>query len=398
MTQVVIAGVSTRAAAASAAHAGFDVIAIDGYADRDQHPRVTAISLPREGGVAFTAAAAAAAAARVDAAAAVYLSNFENDSDAVARLAVHRELWGNPPDVLRRARDPFLVAGLFRAHGIQTPLLSTGASDAPDANDAQGHTWLLKPFCSGGGHGIRPWRHGQVGRGHYRQQRIDGTPGSIVFVAAAGRAVPLGVSRQLIGDERFGATGYRYCGSILAPTPDSHFARPDALVAAAHDLARIAAAELSLQGVNGIDFVASGGIPSPLEINPRWTASMELVERATGASVFAAHATACTTGRLGSALPAPARAIGKAIVFSRHSTVAGDTDDWLHDPDIADVPHPGDAIAAGSPVCTVFAEAAHAASCEAALVLRAQRIYADLDAWSRVAVPANPEPGIGNHE
>ena len=77
--------------------------------------------------------------------------------------------------------------------------------------------WLLKPLSSGGGHGIRPWRRTTVPKGCYLQQRIDGRPGSVVFVAADGRAVPLGVSRQLIGDQRFGAGGVRYCGSILAP-------------------------------------------------------------------------------------------------------------------------------------------------------------------------------------
>jgi predicted ATP-grasp superfamily ATP-dependent carboligase len=48
-----------------------------------------------------------------------------------------------------------------------------------------------------------------VPRRGYVQERIDGVPGSVVFVAALGRAVVLGVSRQLVGEAAFGAAGYR---------------------------------------------------------------------------------------------------------------------------------------------------------------------------------------------
>jgi predicted ATP-grasp superfamily ATP-dependent carboligase len=377
MTRVLIAGVSTRAAADSAARAGFDVTAIDGYADRDQHPAVRAVALPRNLGASFTARHAAAAAAAIDGDAVAYLSNFENDPTAVEMLAGNRALWGNPPDVLRRARNPFTVAELFRAHGIPSPNVSNDANVPNDPND-----WLLKPLSSGGGHAIREWRRGNtVPAGCYLQQRIDGTPGSVVFVAAAGRAVPVGVSRQLIGDRRFGSAGYRYCGNILAPLDDPQFATGTALFSAAHDLAALAASGLGLVGVNGIDFVTRAGVPYPIEINPRWSASMELVERALGINLFAAHAAACTRGELPDVPRPPARAVGKAIVFARDPGVAGNTDDWLADPDIRDIPHPGDPIATGSPVCTVFADAANATSCEAALVARVERVFTDMRRW-----------------
>ena len=45
MTHVLIAGVSTRAAAESAARAGFAVTAIDAFGDLDQHPSVRGLSL-----------------------------------------------------------------------------------------------------------------------------------------------------------------------------------------------------------------------------------------------------------------------------------------------------------------------------------------------------------------
>ena len=138
-------------------------------------------------------------------------------------------------------------------------------------------------------------------------------------------------------------------------------------------------------GVNGIDFVARDGSAYAIEVNPRWSASMELVERAYGLSMFGAHAAACTAGALPAFDLARARrragAIGKAVVFARR-----DVRDRRHPragspiADVRDVPHPGERIRAGRPVCTVFAEARDAAACSTALVRRADAVYAELAA------------------
>jgi len=65
-TRVLIAGVSTRAMAESAARAGYDVTALDAFGDLDQHPGVRALALPRDLGLEFSASALAAAATDID--------------------------------------------------------------------------------------------------------------------------------------------------------------------------------------------------------------------------------------------------------------------------------------------------------------------------------------------
>jgi predicted ATP-grasp superfamily ATP-dependent carboligase len=361
-----IAGVSTRAVAASAARAGFRVTAIDAFADLDQHPSVRMVS-PQEG---FSCDRAARASRDIDCDAVVYLAGFENHPDAVATLASGRALWGNPPEILRRVRDPIVVARAFRDDGHSVP--EVRRSPASEGR------WLLKPLARGGGHRVRPWRGGEsVPRDCYLQEFVEGAPGAVAFVAAAGSAVPLGVSRQLIGDGAFGADGYQYCGSVLAASKDASF------VQAACALAATSAREFGLVGVNGIDFVAREGVPYPVEINPRWTASMELAEQAYGLSVFAAHATACAGGILPEfdLLRASRRrgAVGKAIVFAQRDVTAGDTRAWLREGSgIRDVPRSGHPIRAGRPVCTVFAESSDEVGCYTALVERAGAVYAEL--------------------
>ena len=136
---------------------------------------------------------------------------------------------------------------------------------------------------------MAPWHGGPLPRGTYLQQRVDGTPGSIVFAADGRRAVPLGVSRALAGDPRFGgggAGGFRYCGSILVAPEMPLFGHACRLAAAVTQA-------FGLVGVNGIDFVARRSVPYAVEVNPRYCASMELVERARGISIFEVHARAC---------------------------------------------------------------------------------------------------------
>lgn len=374
---LLVVGVSTRAAAASAARAGFRVVSIDGYADADQHPDVRALSLPRDFHRPFTPSAVVGAARGLDVDAVVYLSNFENHPRAVTRLAEGRALWGNSAETLRGVRDPARLAAALRRRGLDA--LKT-TRRAPGGGP---HAWLLKPRASGGGQGTKRWRAGEpVPRGWHLQRFVDGVPGSVVFVAANGLAVPIGISRQLVGDAAFGASGFRYCGSLLVSTTALQRLGERGLGDRACALVDAVAADFRLTGVGGIDFVAAGGVPWPVEVNPRWTASMELVERASGLSVFAAHVDACVRGVLPRVRPWAAGDLvhGKAIVFARVDVTMGDTRPWLDDGTVADVPHAGERIPAGSPVCTVFASGRDEQACYDALVARAARVYAEIDA------------------
>ncbi len=383
---VIVAGVSARAAAASAARAGFRVTAIDAYADRDQHPAVRALSVARDFGMPATAAAMARAAGTIACDAVAYLSPFENHRGAVRVLAGGRTLLGNGPEVLRRVRDPELVAAAVRRAGLPAPEIKPGLNlrYSKERDPSRGGNWLVKPRRSGGGQGVHAWTGGDVPRGSYLQERIAGTPGSVIFAAAGGAAVPLAVSRQLVGDPAFGADGHRYCGSIMAAAGDPQFDDGAGLFSAAAELARAIAADFALAGLNGVDFIAAAGAPVAIEVNPRWSASVELVETLFGLAAFAIHADACR-GRLPSFELASASrecvAAGKAIVYARHGTMAGDTGRWLERGWVGDVPHPGERFEAGAPVCTVFAEAIRAADCYRVLAARAAEIHADLAAW-----------------
>jgi predicted ATP-grasp superfamily ATP-dependent carboligase len=100
---------------------------------------------------------------------------------------------------------------------------------------------------------------------------------------------------------------------------------------------------------------------------------MELVERATGVSMFGVHQAACQ-GRLpepaameAALCPRPgARFQGKAIVYAPRSVMVTASEHWLAR-GVRDVPHPGEVIQTGRPICTVLATGASPEACLAAL-------------------------------
>ncbi len=116
-----------------------------------------------------------------------------------------------------------------------------------------------------------------------------------------------------------------------------------------------------LKGVGGIDIIISDGPdgrPRPflVEINPRYTASMELFEQSYGLNIYSLHLEALNgylpEFSLNGHLDGPFA--GKAIVFARNSIIIPDTGGWP-ERGWKDIPFPNDEIKKGRPVCTVFA-------------------------------------------
>ena len=110
---------------------------------------------------------------------------------------------------------------------------------------------------------------------------------------------------------------FRYAGNVLPLA---------AGVAAWREVEAIADAltrEYGLHGLNGFDFVLRGECPVLLEVNPRYCASMELVERASGTSLFGLHLAACE-GRLPARPALTPGVFGKAIVYAPQTLAAPD--------------------------------------------------------------------------
>jgi hypothetical protein len=371
---VLIVGVSTRALAESASRAGYACRTVDAFGDLDQKERVANVGLRRDLGRRYSAAAAVAVGRSdrvAEAPSAAYVGNLENHPAAVRRLARGRRLLGNTPPTLVSARDPVALAEAIRRTGGRVPL-TLRPDQVPHA--PAGLRWLRKPRRGGGGSGVREWKGGPPpGPQEVVQERIEGVLASVAFVADGQRAALLGMCRGLAGDPAFGARGHRYCGSVYP------FAADPALYERLAEIADVVTAAFGLVGLNGIDFVLRDGEPYVLEVNPRYCASMELIERGRGISVFEAHVAACGGALLRFATAPPREVLGKAVLYARRDVVVGDSRGWLSREDIRDVPFPGDRIPRGHPVCTVFARGADSVTCYARLVAAAAAVEQELE-------------------
>jgi predicted ATP-grasp superfamily ATP-dependent carboligase len=144
-----------------------------------------------------------------------------------------------------------------------------------------------------------------------------------------------------------------------------------------------------MRGLFGLDFILRDSVPLIVEINPRYTASVEVLEHALGLSVLGLHRqvfqpeVAMTTN-----IPrSTGGIIGKAILFARENLVFPGKGPWQATlgnsgpattlPNYADIPSSGERIESGQPILTFFVRGKNFDSC-----LEQMRAGAlDLDRW-----------------
>jgi predicted ATP-grasp superfamily ATP-dependent carboligase len=352
----VIVGASCRAAAASAAAAGWAVHAADLFNDLD----LTAAAVATRRAEPYPEGLVSAVAS-FPPAPWCYTGAVENHLSILDRIAARRPLAGNAAARVRGVRQPATLATILRLAGLRAPETSA----APDGVPTDG-SFLRKPLASAGGRGIIAWTPlaPPTREACVWQRRTAGEPLSAVLALAADSGRVLGVTRQIVGAASCRAPAFAFCGAILPP--------PALVLAAVHAqfdaLTKTLAARAGLRGVVGVDAILeSDGRLTVLEVNPRPTASAELVERFTGASIMATHLAA-----FGHASPHPSHAgcpgvWSKAILFAARPTpidarlldrLAARAAPWTGadgHPALADIPRPGQVLRSGTPILTVFA-------------------------------------------
>lgn len=373
---VVILGASVRATAASAARAGWTVHAADLFCDADL--ATVAESCRR---VSDYPAGLFAPANDFPAGPWCYTGAIENHPDLIERIAATRPLAGNAAAVVRRVRDPAMLGTALADAGLRFPATFLTAEDVPTDG-----SFIMKPRSSAGGHGIVRWTRGlaeHLGPGratHLWQRWVDGIPMAAAYCLGKGTASLLGASRQLLGAAWCHAAPFAYCGSVAVPLADVGDRVRDEL----HRLGRLLGEAFGLVGAVGVDFILGADERiTVIEVNPRLTASMELVERATGASVAGAHFAACGYPPPKSSSAGATPGIwSKAILFARENlTIDVPLLDRLHRlaapwmlddgwPAITDIPQPGQTLARGRPVVTIFARGETTEDSSARLIAR----------------------------
>lgn len=380
-----IIGASVRAAAESALRGGFRVRGIDQFADRDCAPTV-------ENGRDFSECEGWLDRQRGGCTdlAWMYVGGLENSPDLVDRLARKSPLLGIGGDRLRRLRNPEHLLRVLRAGGFNMPEMALEPTQVR-VDESPGR-WLLKRRHSAAGRGIAYWNATtRVSTENcYLQREILGQSRSGAYLAEADQCRLLGVFDGLPPEPQTGAQPFWYAGSLgprpLTPIEFAYWHALGQWIWQAFSLRGLFGVDAMVEhaiGVNAGDAITGEPDPLVLEVNPRLTASMELLDRVDGSSIVAKHVQAClgdqidppdastatSTGIRRNAAPraeptaSPCHA--KAILYATRPTSisASLSDAWMgrkQSPHlrtrnaIADIPWPGSRIERGAPIVTVF--------------------------------------------
>ncbi len=372
---LLIFGASCRAAAFSALRCGLRPRCADYFADRDLAAVCNAERVdPRHAGRQFIALARSLPPSPW-----FYTGGFENHPGWVDQITRTHRLWGVGADTLRAVRDPVRVANILHASGIPFPAVRRDRHGLP-----RDGSWLKKPLNSGGGRGIEPLttQNDRDAPSCYFQERIRGPSYSALFIGERAGARLVGVTRQLIG---IAGSPFAYRGSIgpLSIT------KP--LASKLHVLGNALTSAFGLAGWFGVDYILRGRNPWPVEINPRYPASLEIHELAARRALLTDHRRACeggfgpqeSQGRTG--LPRP-RVVAKLILHATRTLVVPEiaireavSNDLFAIRSIADVPWPGTSFEPGDPVMTLLASGENPAACRSRLITLERKWIRQLD-------------------
>jgi predicted ATP-grasp superfamily ATP-dependent carboligase len=379
--RVLLIGASCRAMATSARRAGWIPLCADPFGDRDLYSPGGAV-LIRD-----YPSSIVKDLTHLHADAWCYTGGLENEPEIIASLEKQSSrigpLWGVGAEALPECRDPFRVAERWRTHGLSVPDMLPANRHPPSTEN-----WLIKPFRGSGGWQIRKWAgsatdsrdSGQISPEKvYFQRQIPGDSLSALFLVSPGRAGGRPAIQLIAVSEQILEPGTcRYAGSI-APIelPGTAIAQIELALRAVADTSRLA-------GLIGVDFLYDGVTAWPLEINPRYTASVETMELAYRFSSLKWHRAACEgRGDIDLKLPdlgEKPRIVGKRVVYARQSCrLAGEPvpasfGSGYELPGVADISPTGTVVETGGPVCTVFASANSVAACREELRHRGDAI------------------------
>lgn len=385
--KLLLVGFNTRALAESCAAAGYSFVSLDCFGDLD-HTLLGPVFSPRrprpdfpEGGRANMESLVrwgVILAEREHCDSIAYASGLENRPDLLTKLLSETgcRLYGNSPCVLQQARD---AVGL--SHHLQHAGFHAPKTRLPDGQPLEKERrWLIKPLKSGGGHGVTPAdQEGIAPEGSVYQEYINGKPCSFSFVTDGRSCLVLGITEQLTAARSYSGWDFGYAGNIF-PLPNGNQKK---LLDTVSSLARWLTAHYALRGLNGVDFILHGEECWVIEVNPRYSSSMELFDRAYVCPMAKLHVLACSGNwpeveKEVEHLPVvtlrqPERIWIKRVIYTRTSKrvslSSSDSKDeqlWarhMHARGLRDLPFPGDVIPARRPVATALASSATREGC-----------------------------------
>lgn len=357
MITIVIAAISSRAYVQAAVDAGYEVIALDAFADVDTKALAKkVIQIDLDNGQ-FDAQQLLSALNELkkqlqlnDCIGFAYGAGFEAQPELLNKIALILPIIGNSSEVIAQCKQPQSFFALCEQFGMPYP-----QTLFHKPNNTLG--WLQKKVGASGGDHIKALlpiqlnllsseaEEAGIKSDVYYQQKQAGTPLSCLFLADGENAQVIGFNEQWCSPTLL--FPYRFGGAV------SHAAISEI---AQHKLMEFIAAitkQLALKGLNSCDCIVHNDEVFMLEINPRLSASVSLYQAKRG-NLFASHV-AVFFGPLNDWPIAAKHAHAMQIIYANQIAKVPLDMDW---PEwVCDIPQPNSVIPMGMPICSVIADA-----------------------------------------
>lgn len=350
---VVLIGASIRAAAQSARLAGFHVIGVDLFGDRDCRDACDRFAVLDQTDDAVKLLDEYPRA-RV-----VCVGGFADPGSALRSLGPHARQIETTLQWQHRLKQPETLRRLAIAGGMSFPKTITNVSSKFDRERLSRGRWLVKPRTGSGGIGVH-WFSGNpnaVAADVTVQRYVPGRVHGATLAINGDSAVVVGVCKSLVHRHGHGdaAMPFVYAGSF-GPVPIGDALR--------HSLTQIGIRihrHTGLVGLCNVDIVIDrDGNAWLLEINPRWSGSSEVIERSLIGDDTSLFTIACDPGRSSSLVMDPTRQTYKRILYAprnegpltfRLQAIAPEIGDGVQ---VADIPADGSIVEPGWPICSVL--------------------------------------------
>ena len=308
----------------------------------------------------------------------MYGGGVENEPDLVTRISAVHRLIGISADRLRLIRDPATLFASLRRSDMPIPR-RFDPDDAPGASCPL----IVKPIRSAGGLGVRLYRSGEIIDPHIEQiqEFLEGPAVGALYLSDDRGCELVGITRQTSG-------GRSAPGPFVYQGTHGPWRVPSDAMGVFRKAGEVLRGEFELRGLFGADFVRVEGLPHLIEVNPRPTASTEVLELATGRPLVDEHLACFDLGRR--RLPTlPLGFAAKRIVYANTDLTVPLDWDWncrnnpqaVH-PTLVDLPRPGSTIRKGEPVLTLLASGPNRESCLRSLAERRDRTVEMLAKWA----------------
>lgn len=252
----------------------------------------------------------------------------------LAHLPAHITLTGNSAETMARLRETETLFPLLDQLKLPYPPIWLSPPAPADS--------LIKDLHSAGGQIINA-TNTRLAAGQFYQQAIEGESFSVLFVADGEQAKIVRWNRQINREGQYQLAKIRQPEPPQAPIRRALAAALDLLVK-----------ETGLKGFNSLDYIVdTAGRWYLLEINPRISASLELLNQA---DWLCWHIDACA-GRLPAIASAEKDRVGiLEYLFAENTLRISHNPVWPQQ--CHDIPATNSTIEAGMPICTLVVEAA----------------------------------------